>query len=165
MKVQIIKGNEESDQAITKDGHGLLVSDFSGVASDFWALDWDSETSQGEIEWAGNVKPNTSVTSESEIDSALGVSLQTMLDRHKAVDDAIKAAEEAEKKALEEADASEGHELNTTDPLWMKNRLKEYPDHRELIVALYDTADKASIDAKRAAVKAKWPKDNSGPIE
>ena len=88
-----------------------------------------------------------------------------MLDRHKAADDANKAAEEAEKKALEEADASEGHELNPTDPLWMRNRLKEYPDHRELIVALYDTADRASIDAKRAAVKAKWPKDNSGPIE
>ena len=48
---------------------------------------------------------------------------------------------------------------------WARKRKLEYPNPRELVVALYDTDDKAAIDARRAAVKAKWPKDNSGPVE
>ena len=46
-----------------------------------------------------------------------------------------------------------------------RNRKREYPSIEELTVALYDTDDKAAIDTKRAAVKTKWPKDNSGPVE
>ena len=46
-----------------------------------------------------------------------------------------------------------------------RNRKSEYPSIEELTVALYDTDDKAAIDTKRAAVKTKWPKDNSGPVE
>jgi len=38
------------------------------------------------------------------------------------------------------------------------NRKKEYPSIKELVVALYDTDDKAAIEAKRAEVKAKYPK-------
>lgn len=41
---------------------------------------------------------------------------------------------------------------------YARNRAEEYPSIDELIVALYDTDDKAAIDAKRAAVKAKYPK-------
>ena len=48
---------------------------------------------------------------------------------------------------------------------WQKRRLAEYPNMEELTVALYDTEDKAVIQTKRAAVKSKWPKDNSGPVE
>ena len=39
-----------------------------------------------------------------------------------------------------------------------KNRKKEYPTIEELVVALYDTDDKSAIEAKRAEVKAKYPK-------
>ena len=39
-----------------------------------------------------------------------------------------------------------------------QNRKKEYPSIEELVVALYDTDDKAAIEAKRAEVKAKYPK-------
>ena len=46
-----------------------------------------------------------------------------------------------------------------------RNRKREYPSIEELTVALYDTDDKAAIETKRAAVKTKWPKDNSGPVE
>ena len=45
---------------------------------------------------------------------------------------------------------------------YARNRAAEYPNLLELTVALYDTDDKAAIETKRAAVKAKWPKDNSG---
>jgi hypothetical protein len=37
-------------------------------------------------------------------------------------------------------------------------RMREYPTIEELIVALYDTDDKAAIDKRRADVKKKYPK-------
>ncbi len=37
-------------------------------------------------------------------------------------------------------------------------RKAEYPTIEELVVALYDTDDKSAIEAKRAEVKAKYPK-------
>lgn len=47
----------------------------------------------------------------------------------------------------------------------MKNRRLEYPSIEELTIALYDTSDKAALVTKRAAIKTKWPKDGSGPVE
>ena len=41
---------------------------------------------------------------------------------------------------------------------YARKREVEYPSIKELVVALYDTEDRAAIDAKRAAVKAKYPK-------
>ena len=41
---------------------------------------------------------------------------------------------------------------------YARNRAAEYPSIVELTVALYDTDDKAAIETKRAAVKAKYPK-------
>ena len=38
------------------------------------------------------------------------------------------------------------------------NREAEYPSVQDLVVALYDTDDKATIDAKRAEIKLKYPK-------
>ena len=157
MEIRIIKGKVESDQKVHKDGVGVFGVDFSGVASDLWSLDWDSVTKTGEIEWATGTVPNQPVTSEAEIDSALdGVTLQAMLTRRQAKIDANEAANEAAAAAAEAADTREE---------WEKNRQLEYPTPEDLVVALYDTEDKAALDAKRAAVKAKWPKDDSGPIE
>ena len=48
---------------------------------------------------------------------------------------------------------------------YIRKRLPEYPNFEELLVALYDTDDKAALETKRAAVKTKWPKNNSGPVE
>ena len=39
-----------------------------------------------------------------------------------------------------------------------RNRQSEYPSIAELTVALYDTDDKSAVEAKRAAVKLKYPK-------
>ena len=41
---------------------------------------------------------------------------------------------------------------------YARNRQAEYPSIADLVVALYDTDDKADIEAKRAAVKLKYPK-------
>ena len=41
---------------------------------------------------------------------------------------------------------------------YQRDRKREYPSITDLVVALYDTDDKADIEAKRAAVKLKYPK-------
>ena len=41
---------------------------------------------------------------------------------------------------------------------YARSRKAEYPSIEELVVALYDTDDKAAVEAKRSAVKAKYPK-------
>ena len=41
---------------------------------------------------------------------------------------------------------------------YARKREAEYPTIEELVVALYDTDDKSAIEAKRAEVKAKYPK-------
>tara|TARA_R100001530_G_scaffold131957_1_gene103973 strand:+ start:398 stop:715 length:318 start_codon:yes stop_codon:yes gene_type:complete len=41
---------------------------------------------------------------------------------------------------------------------YQRDRQTEYPTVEELVVALYDTDDKADIEAKRAEVKKKYPK-------
>ena len=48
---------------------------------------------------------------------------------------------------------------------YARNRAAEYPSIDELTIALYDTDDKAALETKREAIKTKWPKDNSGPVE
>ena len=50
------------------------------------------------------------------------------------------------------------------DLAYSRARQAEYPTVEELTIAQYDAADKAALVTKRAAVKTKWPKDNSGPI-
>ena len=41
---------------------------------------------------------------------------------------------------------------------YARSRQAEYPSLLELTVALYDTDDKSAVEAKRAAVKLKYPK-------
>ena len=41
---------------------------------------------------------------------------------------------------------------------YARKRKDEYPTIEELVVALYDTDDKAAIEAKRAEIKLKYPK-------
>ena len=41
---------------------------------------------------------------------------------------------------------------------YARKRQAEYPKIQDLVVALYDTDDKAAIDAKRAEIKLKYPK-------
>ena len=44
---------------------------------------------------------------------------------------------------------------------YARQREAEYPSIKELVVALYDTDDRAAIDAKRAEIKKKYPKGAS----
>ena len=54
-----------------------------------------------------------------------------------------------------ESQASDVEALNEV----YANRKKEYPKIQDLVVALYDTDDKAAIEAKRAEIKLKYPKN------
>ena len=42
---------------------------------------------------------------------------------------------------------------------YQRDRKKSYPTIEELVVALYDTQDRAEIDKRRAEVKKKYPKE------
>ena len=59
-------------------------------------------------------------------------------------------------KSLNDALTKAQAEYDAQD--YARKREAEYPSIAELTIALYDTDDKAAIDAKRAAVKAKYPK-------
>ena len=52
---------------------------------------------------------------------------------------------------------SQANDIETANQVII-NRKNEYPTIQELVVALYDTDDKSAIEAKRAEVKAKYPK-------
>jgi len=41
---------------------------------------------------------------------------------------------------------------------YQRKRKAEYPSIEELVVALYDSEDRAAVDEKRATVKLKYPK-------
>ena len=61
------------------------------------------------------------------------------------------------RKEVDEAQAQAVQDEYDNAP-WHIKRKREYPRIYELVVALYDTDDKAAIETKRAAVKAKYPK-------
>ena len=53
---------------------------------------------------------------------------------------------------------------------YQTNRIPEYPRIQDIIIALAEKAEGNStmwdeLAVIRAAVKTKWPKDNSGPVE
>ena len=55
-------------------------------------------------------------------------------------------------------EALEAEKLAYSNNEYARNRQAEYPSIEELVVALYDLDDKSAIEAKRAEVKAKYPK-------
>ena len=66
----------------------------------------------------------------------------------------------AEEETLADAEAAQSDidkaEYDAQE--YARNRQAEYPTIAELTVALYDTDDKSAVEAKRAAVKKKYPK-------
>jgi len=83
------------------------------------------------------------------------------------VDDEIQQFEPIDEQPTKEEIDAEMKRLQTEydTQAYARNREKEYPSIAELTVAMYDEDDKAVIETKRAAVKKKWPKDNSGPVK
>ena len=66
----------------------------------------------------------------------------------------------AEKEAI--ADKKRKEEMEEYERVkYQRDRKAEYPTIEELVVALYDTQDRAEIDQRRADVKKKYPKENN----
>tara|TARA_R110000772_G_scaffold21066_1_gene58253 strand:+ start:690 stop:962 length:273 start_codon:yes stop_codon:yes gene_type:complete len=72
----------KEDGAIYKDQVSAIGCDMSGLPEDFHALQWDG--TNGHIEYTDNLKPNLVVTSKSQIETALTVSLPTLIERRTA---------------------------------------------------------------------------------
>tara|TARA_R100000501_G_C2582085_1_gene84983 strand:- start:273 stop:554 length:282 start_codon:yes stop_codon:yes gene_type:complete len=83
----------KSDTTIYKDGISVKGCDMSGLPDDFHALQWDG--SDGHIEYTDVLKPNLTVSSKSQIEPALGVSLPTLIERRDTRIAEIAAAEAA----------------------------------------------------------------------
>ena len=64
--------------------------------------------------------------------------------------------EKPTKEAIESAKV--GAQKKIDDNYYKVQRMAEYPSIQELVVALYDESDKASIIERRNQVKAKYPK-------
>ena len=79
-----------------------------------------------------------------------GVTIEGVLEWHE--DPSEKPTEEAIQAKLKEL------EDEYEKQAYARSRQAEYPSIQELVVALYDESDKASIIEKRNAVKAKYPK-------
>ena len=93
----------KTDTAIYKDGNAITGCDMSGLPEDFHALQWDG--SDGHIEYSDVLKPNLIVSSKSQIESALGVSLPTLIERRDARISEIVVEEEEAKAAQAIIDA------------------------------------------------------------
>ena len=66
---------------------------------------------------------------------------------------------DVEKPSKSEIDAEIASIQTEWDSLeYTRSRKAEYPSIEELVVALYDDDDKAAVDEKRAAIKAKYAK-------
>ena len=72
----------KEDTIICKDGDAVFGCNMSGLPEDFHALQWDG--TNGHVEYVDHVKDNLIVSSEPEIESALGVSLPTLIERRDA---------------------------------------------------------------------------------
>ena len=107
MNITIIK----DDQAVYEDGVAVMGVDLSDLPTDFHALQWDGNV--GHIEWKTVTTPNQSVSSESDIDSAMGVSLTVIRERRTAriaeIDAELEAEAQAKAEALAEFEAQAGN--------------------------------------------------------
>ena len=93
-----------------------------------------------------SINPNAGVTVKEPIQDDLN---SCIIEWHEGTTSISKADIQTEMDRLQaEYDAKE----------YARKRKVEYPSIEELVVALYDTDDKAAIEAKRAEVKAKYPK-------
>jgi len=66
-------------------------------------------------------------------------------------------AEAQPTEAQLDAFESQANDMEALNQVY-SNRKSEYPSVQDLVVALYDTDDKAAIDSKRAEIKLKYPK-------
>ena len=75
-----------------------------------------------------------------------------------AYDEAVAKGNYKTRKQIDDANDQARKDAYENVP-WDVKRQREYPKISELVVALYDTQDRAEIDKRRADVKKKYPKE------
>ena len=78
------------DSKININGIPVQECDMSGLPDDLHALQWNGTS--GHVEYVSVTKPNLSINSEAELESALGVSKATIIARHETALEASKPA-------------------------------------------------------------------------
>ena len=134
MKISI----NNPDLKVVIDGVGLDGLDFSTVASNIHAIQFDLVTNTGHIEY-NDETANEDITSISTYQSIVDASISK------------KAELDAEEQANEEAAIAEVATYS-----W--KRLQEYPTIEECVHAILDD-DLDALQALRQAVKDKYPKE------
>lgn len=106
------------------------------------------------------VKNGQAWADHAELSSGLAVGTKNMLAKvEKYQQSYLDAQGDDYKTRQQREDQSVIEEQERYDNVtWDVKRQREYPHIQELIVALYDTNDKADIDKRRAEVKARYPK-------
>ena len=70
----------------------------------------------------------------------------------------IQLTAQEEKAVMIRVNDEEKEKIELAKTQYQRDRKAEYPTIEELVVALYDTQDRAEIDKRRADVKKKYPK-------
>ena len=70
----------------------------------------------------------------------------------------IQLTAQEEKAVMIRVNDEEEEKIELAKTQYQRDRKAEYPTIEELVVALYDTQDRAEIDKRRADVKKKYPK-------
>lgn len=129
-----------SDTSVTVDQFGAIGVDCSALASNIWAINFDSTANTGHIEY-NDGKGNETITSlTSDMQALVKVNTDAKADEDKAIADSI-AEEEAMKKT------------------YQYKREQEYPSIGDQLDALYHAGTfDATMTATIKAVKDKYPK-------
>ena len=93
-KIRVIK----VDEKINIDQMAVRGCDMTGIPEEVWALQWDD--SHGHISYVDGLKPNLIVSSESEVEAGLGVSLSTLTERYNTRLAEVKIEKEEAEAAL-----------------------------------------------------------------
>jgi hypothetical protein len=96
-----------ADETMYLDRVAVSKCDMSGLPDDLHALQWDGAS--GHVEYTSVTKPNLSINSEAELESALGVSLSTLMTRRteRQLAEEAKQEEERKRQLAEEAKREE----------------------------------------------------------
>tara|TARA_R110000744_G_scaffold333176_1_gene438563 strand:+ start:58 stop:492 length:435 start_codon:yes stop_codon:yes gene_type:complete len=142
-KLSIVK----EDNAVAVDGFGVNNEDISSLASNIRALQWDSTTNTGHIEYTDGTE-NADITSISSEVQALIPSVQAK----KVTHDNARATLAASFQAEEDAETA----LMATP---QGKRSREYPPLGDQLDSLYHAGVfDATMTASIKAIKDKYPK-------
>ncbi len=130
----------KKDATVTVDGYATFDVDMSALASNIWAVNFDSSANTGHIEYTDNTANETitSITSD----------MQSLVDANNTA----KAKEDAEVKAEKDAETA----FMAT---YAYKREREYPSIGDQLDALYHAGTfDSTMTATIKAVKDKYPK-------